>query len=224
MTAPAPQPNPAPNGPAPANPADSPPAPPNPTPPSPAPNPQQPPPSNPTTMPGTGPDDTAARLAKMENDLKGTAAERDSLKDILSKLGAVLNPDRKPDPDQLAKSLKEREDALSEKTLELAVLRLAGERGNGLLDSRRFMASIKGLDPSGSDFEAKVKAAVDATPAPPADGKTPNPSRSGGAELNGGTTGTKKQLTRADLKGMSSDEIVKAQNEGLLDDLLAGKV
>jgi hypothetical protein len=214
MTAPSPNPappapNPAPNGP-PADPAN---------PPAPAPTPS-PTPTGPATDPK--PDDkpdTDARLAAMEEQLKTTGAERDSLKGILAKLGEVLNPDaKKNDPAELAKVLADREKALADTQMELAVLKIAGEKGNDLLDSRKFLESIKGLEVGSDAFNAKVKEAADAKP--DSGGKK---GKSGGAELNGGSPATKGQLTREDLKGMSPEEIVTAESEGRLTSLLSGK-
>jgi hypothetical protein len=147
----------------------------------------------------------------------------------------VLNPSSAADPKDLTAKLEEKDAALAETRLELAVMRLAGgDAGGSLLDSRRFMKAVKGLDPGGDAFAEKVKAAL-AEMAPPADddgsGKTDPPPKgkpgapprkSAGADTNGGRTGAKKQLTRADLGAMSSAEIVKAQEDGLLDNLLKG--
>lgn len=225
MTAPAPTVDPL-TGP--QNPPAQPPIP-QPAPPSPAPS-NPPAPSQPTG-PTPGHNDDKVQLTALREQLATAAKERDNFKDILSKLGAVLDPSKaSSSPEELTSKLQEKETELLDNKRELAVLRIAGgDEGNRLLDSRKFMNSVKGLDPTGDAFAEKVKAAM--TPAADADsgdqknGKTTStpgkaPSKSAGVDLNGGTTGAKKQLTRADLAGMSSAEIVKAQNDGLLDNLL----
>lgn len=219
---------------APANPPTDPQTGPGATPPAPAPitPPAPTPPADPPSAPAPSATDTA-RLAALEESLKNTGKERDDFKAILERLGAVLNPGSAADPKELAAKLEEKDAALAETKLELAVLRLAGgDVGGNLLDSRKFMKAVKGLDPNGDAFAEKVKAAL-AEMAPPADddGKTDPPTKgkpgtpprkSAGVDTNGGRTGAKKQLTRADLSNMSSAEIVKAQDDGLLENLLKG--
>lgn len=219
---------------APANPTPDPQTGPGATPPAPAPTtpPAPTPPADPPSAPAPSATDTA-RLAALEESLKNTGKERDDFKAILERLGAVLNPGSAADPKELTAKLEEKDAALAETKLELAVLRLAGgDVGSNLLDSRKFMKAVKGLDPNGDAFAEKVKAAL-AEMAPPADddGKTDPPPKgkpgapprkSAGADTNGGRTGAKKQLTRADLAAMSSEEIVKAQDDGLLDNLMKG--
>lgn len=201
-------------------------------PPAPQPGPSSPPPSNPPTPPQpTGPapghNEDKARLTALQEQLTTAAKERDDLKGILSKLGAVLDPSKaSSSPEELTAKLQEKDAELLDNKRELAVLRIAGgDEGNKLLDSRKFMNSVKGLDPTGDAFAEKVKAAM--TPTTDADSggdkdktKTTTPGKSAGADMSGGSTGAKKQLTRADLAGMSSEQIVKAQEEGLLDNLM----
>ena len=210
------------NPPAPA-PSNGPPADPDPktgTPPAnPAPPAQPPadPPKDPA--PKTGDDDTSARIKAMEEQLKSTGAERDNFKTILEKLGQVLNPEKSTDPAELAKQVSAKDEELAATKMELAVLRVAGEKGNDLLDSRKFLASIKGLEVGSEAFNAKVKEAADARPDPKNAGKT----KSAGKDLTGGKPDTKEQLTREQLKGMSPEEIEKAESEGRLTALLSGK-
>jgi hypothetical protein len=169
----------------------------------------------------SGDDDTATRLKAMEENLRNTGAERDNLKSILEKLGKVLNPEKETDPAELAKSLSAKDQELADTKLELAVLKVAGsERGADLLDSRKFMASIKGLDPASEAFTAKVKEMMGDDKS---GDKREKKGKSAGAEMTGGNTGTKSQLTRADLKNMSPEEIEKAESEGRLTALLSGQ-
>ena len=213
------------NPPAPTNgpPAD-PPAPTN-GPPAPAPTPA-PAPVQPPADDKKGDDDTAARLKAMEEQLRNTGSERDNLKSVLEKLGKVLNPEKETDPEELAKNLSAKDQELAETKLELAVLKIAGhEKGADLLDSRKFMNAVKGLDPNGDAFATKVKEMMgsdkqDDGGKKSGDGKK---GKSAGAEMTGGSTGTQTQLTRADLKKMSPEEIEKAESEGRLTALLSGQ-
>ncbi|MGH7954749.1 MAG: hypothetical protein ACREOZ_02185 [Gloeomargaritales cyanobacterium] len=151
--------------------------------------------------------------------LSDAQKERDNFKNLIEKITGALNPDKPPDPEKLANDLKQRESALKEKNVELAVMRHGGEHANTLLDSRKFMNEVNGLDPDAKDFEEKLKALIE-TNKP----KGPPVKSSGGADLTGGGNNSeKRQLSRADLKGMSPAEINKARNDGLLDDLMAGK-
>lgn len=196
-------------------------------PPAPAPSPA-PAPAKPSADDKKGDEDTAARLRSMEEQLRNTGSERDSLKEILSKLGKVLNPEKETDPAELAKTLSAKDNELAETKLELAVLKVAGsEQGAELLDSRRFMRAIKGMDPASDAFAAKVKEMMggdDDDKSGEKKEKKTTKGKSAGAELSGGSTGTKTQLTREDLKGMSPEDIEKAESEGRLTALLSGKV
>ncbi|MGH7158379.1 MAG: hypothetical protein ACREGD_04935 [Candidatus Saccharimonadales bacterium] len=141
-------------------------------------------------------------------------SDRDKYKDLIDRLSGVLNPDSPVDPERLSVELKSREDALRERTVEVAVLRLGGQHAPALLDSRAFMASVASLDPTTPEFETKVKAAASKT--------TPAQS-SGGADLTGGGGNSgKQQLSQADLKEMSPAAIMQAKEDGLLQNLLTG--
>lgn len=193
----------------------------------PAPAPAPPPPA-PTQQPPS-PDDF--RLKAIEAQLADTGKERDGYKTILEKLSSVLNPGESLKPEELSAQLKERNDQLAEHQREIAVLRIAGgDLGSSLLDSRKFLKSVQSLAPGSDAFAAKVKEAVEAakpspTPTDEDKGKTDKAGsgKSGGVDMNGGRSGGQKQLTRADLANMSSEEIMKAQEDGLLDNLMTGK-
>jgi hypothetical protein len=151
-------------------------------------------------------------------------------------------------PEQLAERAQlERDAARAETTrhaaetrasnVELAVLRSAyasGVNGNALLDSRAFVATVTGLDPSAEDFAAQVTEAITAavtanpgykaaiTPTPAAGPLTPPPAatpppptipRSGG-EFNG-APGGQRQLTDEDAARMSPGEVWEAMQAGL---------
>jgi hypothetical protein len=59
------------------------------------------------------------------------------------------------------------------------------------------------------------------TPTPPPAPAAPA-APAGGADLDGGNPGAPRQLTEADLTKMTPEQIVKAQEDGLLRNLLGG--
>lgn len=179
---------------------------------------------------------------------KRTAAEKSASEqaaqqqaDLVKKFAAAFGlpggeEAKPPTVEELTKQLTDSR-AETEKTaalarqrdVELAVYKSAGTAGgdaDALLDSRSFLTSIKGLDPTASTFAddvaAAVKKAVDGNPklalkqpeAPPA------PAR-GGADLTG-TPGGKRQLTGAEVKRMTPDQIDQARKAGQLRDYLSG--
>jgi len=167
------------------------------------------------------------------------AAESASLKDMLTKLQQVLNPDSNtpPDPAKLteqltaaqaetAKVVAEKDRMIRELTVR-ASLPAAMAKANakpGLTEKVLIADGVLGkLDPSApsfvADLESAIAAAVEADPdlkiAPAA-----KPHRSG-AEIPGRSGGS-DQLTREQMKGMSSAEITKALGEGKFQKLLSG--
>lgn len=161
-----------------------------------------------------GPDPAVEqRLAEAEQRANDAAHQRDQLQAALDAVTKALNPNdpaAENDPAALAAAVAERDRLLAEHSaelrgarVELAVARAAadaGARGDRLLNSRSFLASVSGLDPADEGFEeqlgAAIKAAVDADPelyrAGPA-----APSRAG-AEFNGAPTGERKPATLRD--------------------------
>lgn len=104
---------------------------------------------------------------------KATAAETkqtETLAAIAKALG--LGPaDETPDPAKLTEQLGAAQTAQRTALVELAVFKAAAAHSAdpaALLDSRAFLASVTDLDPSGSDFnaavDAAIKAAVDGNP------------------------------------------------------------
>lgn len=128
-------------------------------------------------------------------------------------------------------------DALARQSkVELAVFRAAAAaeaNGNALLDSRSFVATLDGLDPSAADFgeqvSAKITAALESNPAfraaapaaPPLAAATapaaPAVPRSS-AEFGSAPTGP-RQWTDADVTAASPAEVEQAMNDGLLKNL-----
>ncbi|TDC81899.1 hypothetical protein E1193_13430 [Micromonospora sp. KC606] len=114
----------------------------------------------------------AAREA--EKKAKGDAkAERERVAAILKAAG--LTPDGQADPAEQLKAVAAERDAAAaqarDTAVELAVYKRAGKAGgdpDALLDSTRFRAAVKDLDPTAVDFDDKVtdaiKAAIKANP------------------------------------------------------------
>ncbi|MFC8495327.1 hypothetical protein ACFUJU_31960 [Streptomyces sp. NPDC057235] len=140
------------------------------------------------------------------------AAERDELRAALDAVTKALNPgsgESEQDPAALAAAVAERDRLLSEHAaelrsarIELAVARVAadeGARGDRLLNSRSFLASVADLDPLDKGFADKltaaIKTAVDADPE--LYRATPTPPR-GGGEFNGPPAGERRATTLHD--------------------------
>ncbi|MFD9789632.1 hypothetical protein ACFWXK_01650 [Streptomyces sp. NPDC059070] len=169
----------------------------------PSPNPPSPP------APSGGPA-ADLQLAEANSRAEQAAAERDELRSALDAVTKALNPggDTAPDPAALAVADRDRlltEHAAELRTarVELAVARAAadqGARGDRLLNSRSFLASVAGLDPADKEFgdklAAAIKAAVNADPdlyrTVPA-----GPAR-GGAEFHGAPAGERRPATLHD--------------------------
>lgn len=197
--------------PAPAAPPAAPPAPPAPAAP---PTPTQPAPPTPAN-PWDGfqwdgkVDSLPDPVAKMIRDLRTeNAADRTSAKETAAteardalmkefgeKLG-ILKPDDKPDPAALATAIGEKDSRIGQletqgrmQAIELAAYKTAAKHDANpaaLLDSRSFLTSVEGLDPTADDFPQKlddaIKTAVEANQQLRA-GQAP---RRGGGEFHGG--------------------------------------
>lgn len=178
---------------------------------------------------------------------KRTAAEKSATEqaaqqqaDLVKKLAAAFGLQgeeaKPPSVEELTKQLAdartetEKTQALArQRDVELAVYRSAGSAGgdaDALLDSRSFLRSIRDLDPAASTFADDVAAAV----AKAVEGnpklalkqpEAPQPPARGGADLNG-TPGGKRQLTGAEVKRMTPDQIDQARKSGQLRDYLSG--
>jgi hypothetical protein len=105
---------------------------------------------------------------------QGEKAAKEAVKAANDRVAAILaaaglTPDGKTDPaEQLKAAAAERDAAVKaarDTAVELAVYRIAGKAGadpDAVLDSRGFLAAVKDLDPSSSDFRDKVTEAVKA--------------------------------------------------------------
>lgn len=149
-----------------------------------------------------------------------TAAEK-AQQELTDKLAVALGlkPDAAADPAALTASLTAAQQSAQASARELAIFKAAAATGadpGRLLDSNSFMSSVAGLDPSdGAAITAAITAAVAANPIL----KAVQAAAASGSELGG--TGETGQITEAQLARMSPEQIVDAQQKGLLNDLLA---
>lgn len=161
---------------------------------------------------------------------RATAAEQQQttvLQNIATALG--ITPQGTPDPATLQASLTAAQEQARQNAVRAALYETAADHGANpaaLRDSVAFLESVKALDPADTAaIVAAAKAAVTANPALSAAPATPPPPAgppAGGADLSGGNPGAPRQLTEADLKTMTPEQIVKAQDDGLLRNLLGG--
>src|SRR5690606_2655486 len=126
-------------------------------------------------------EDPAATIARLQKDLKQAnadaakartnakkAAADEARTEIVQELGKALglikdDKDTPPDPAALTAQIEKATAAHRETAVELAIYRHAGKHGadpDALTDSRTFLNSIKGLDPSDEGFAKKVQAAI----------------------------------------------------------------
>ncbi|MFE9217141.1 hypothetical protein ACFYN3_12480 [Streptomyces lavendulae] len=168
-------------------------------------------PNPPAPPPPSGDPAAEQQLAEANTRAEQAAAERDELRSALDAVTKALNPggDTAQDPAALASAVAERDRLLTVHAaelrtarVELAVARVAadqGARGDRLLNSRTFLASVADLDPLDKGFDDKltaaIKGAVDADPelyransAPPR----------GGGEFNGPPAGERRATTLHD--------------------------
>ncbi|MFD5874100.1 hypothetical protein [Streptomyces sp. NPDC060322] len=171
--------------------------------PDPAPNPAAPPAADPAAE---------QQIAEATTRAEQAAAERDELRVALDAVTKALNPGgaTEQDPAALAAAVAERDRLLSEHAselrsarVELAIARVAadqGARGDRLLNSRSFLASVADLDPLDSKFGDKLTAAIKATVDADPDlyRATPSGPPRGGGEFNGPPAGERRATTLHD--------------------------
>lgn len=173
---------------------------------------------------GTGNNDPAATIARLEAELaearkeagksrttaKQRAAEeaRTELAQQIGRALGLVDDDTPPDPDQLAQQLAAEQAKAKATAVELAVFRTAPAAGadpDALLDSRTFADSVANLDPTDTDgIKNAITAAIEANPRLAAQQQTPQqqgtgPARSG-AEFTGGGGG---EVTPAQFAAMT---------------------
>lgn len=149
------------------------------------------------------------------------AAAEEARNEILTKLGLVKG-DETPDPEALAKDLASARETAKETSIKLAVYQAAAANKanpDALLDSASFLAKVRTLDPNGADFATQVTAAITAAVNANPILKATQAVGASGVDLGGGT-GEQGQITEAQLHTMTPEQIVDAQNKGLLRSLL----
>lgn len=173
-------------------------------------------------------DDPAAARAEIEKLRKQNGDERVNAKkaaaeearnELLQKLGLTKDGEPAPDPAKVAADLAAEREARANTARELAIFKAASAAGADpakLLDSNSFLTSVKGLDPAdGEAITAAITAAVKAN----ASLKAARAAGASGIEQTGGT-GEQGQITEQQLKTMTPEQIVAAQEKGLLRNLL----
>ncbi|MFC7880481.1 hypothetical protein ACFUVV_01135 [Streptomyces sp. NPDC057376] len=143
-------------------------------------------------------DDPAAELERLRKELKQANADaakarttakknaaEEAKAELVQQMGRALglikdDKDEAPDPAKLTAEIERATEAHRETAVELAIYRSAGKHGadpDALTDSRTFLKSIKGLDPSEDGFAKKVsdaiKKAVETNPKLKAQGQAP---------------------------------------------------
>lgn len=165
---------------------------------------------------------------KARTTAKETAATeaRTEMARALAKAAGIELPGDKPDPDKLAADLTASRDEGRQAILQLAVYKAAAAPGinanpDALLDSLSFQTAVKDLDPKATDFGAKVTEAIKAAVTANPNLKTGRAPGASGVDMTGGS-GEPGQITEDQLKTMTPEQIVDAQNKGLLKNLLGG--
>ncbi|MFJ3173786.1 hypothetical protein ACIPJK_23805 [Streptomyces roseus] len=153
-----------------------------------------------------------ARTTAKEN--AANEAREQLLKEFGEKLG-ILTPEEKPDPAKLTAAIGEKDTRIStlegsvqSLTIELAAYKAAGKHDANpaaLLDSRSFLESVKGLDPSATDFTDKLDAAIKAAVEQNQQLRGGQAPRRGGGDFAGGpgTTGRPTSLGSAVAAALS---------------------
>ncbi|MFD3749747.1 hypothetical protein ACFWVT_05680 [Streptomyces cyaneofuscatus] len=142
---------------------------------------EKPKPKAPAKKPTGGDETPDAKITRLEKELKAAngesakarttakkAAADEARAEIVQELGKALGlikdeKDTPPDPAALTAKIEQATAAHRETAVELAVYRGAGKHGadpDALTDSRAFLNSIKGLDPSDEGFGKAVSAAI----------------------------------------------------------------
>lgn len=168
-----------------------------------------------------------------ENTSKANKAAADAAAQREAEFAKALGLDA-PDPAKLAAELADTRAQAQQYARENAVLLAAGLEGANaaqLLDSRSFAKQLEGIDPadtaavraavkSAVEADARFAAAQAAQAQPPAPVTPPAP-RASAAGSMGGSPGGARQLTAADVAGMTGAQLSAANKQGLLNDYFA---
>jgi hypothetical protein len=157
------------------------------------------------------------------------AAEQAKLDKVLAALGLDTVSSKTADVDTITSQLQAAQAAQRAHAVELAVLRAAGRNGadgDALLDSRQFLQSLEGVDPTDTAaITDAIKTAVTNNPrygrtASATDGAattttTAARQASSTGDFNG-SPGGQRQWTEADVQRATPTELRKATKDGLL--------
>lgn len=168
------------------------------------------------------------KQAKDNADAGQTAAQRqEALDKVLAALGVETGGNQTPDVNAITTQLQQAQADARARAVELAVLRAAGRAkadGDALLDSRQFLSSLDGVDPTDATAIADaVKAAVTANPryalgtdtaSRGANTSQQQRQASSTGEFNG-APGGQRQWTDADVDRASPAQLLKAIEDGL---------
>lgn len=181
-----------------------------------------------TVEPVVETDTTAQQLAALRREnanwrtkfRESETSKTEQLKTIAKAMGLA---DDEADPGKLTEQLTSAKSEARQKALELAVYRAAGKAGvdgDRLLDSRSFLSSVNGLDPSSTDFASALGEAI--TSSGDRFKTSAAPARSGGEFAS--APKTDRQWTREDVERAAAagkhDDITQARQKGLLRNLL----
>lgn len=156
-----------------------------------------------------------------DNRTAKTAAETQaqSILAAVAKAAGIKVEGEQPDPAKLTADLTTAQQAQADTARQLAIYKAASTAGADpakLLDSNSFMTSVQGLDPTdGEAVAAAITSAVTANTSL----KAARAAGASGIEQTGGT-GEQGQITEQQLKTMTPNQIVAAQEKGLLRNLL----
>lgn len=167
-----------------------------------------------------------AEAGKSRVNAKEAAAAEATQKIVrdLAKAAGIELPGDKPDPDKLAADLAAARTDGQQASLALAIYKAApalSANPDALLDSLSFQTAVKDLDPKSADFDAKVAEAINKAVTANPNLKTGRAPGASGVDMTGGS-GEPGQITEDQLKTMTPEQIVEAQNKGLLRNLLGG--
>lgn len=182
-----------------------------------------------------------ANVQKMISDLRSEAAKNrdksgqagaaeEARREIAEKVARALGiaGDEPPDPEVLLTQVQDARDEAWRTSVEFSVWRFAAEAGldpDVLLDSNRFIDTLDDLvdlDPRSEEFRTAMQAKVQEAVASGKYGKAQQTRFAGPADGGARSATTVSQLTEADLRRMSPEQIVAARAAGQLQTLLAG--
>jgi hypothetical protein len=154
--------------------------------------------------------DAREEAGKSRTTAKANAAQeaRQELAQEIGKALGLVKDDKPADPAELTRTITTQTTRIGELestnrtlSIELAAYKAADKHGANpaaLLDSRSFLESVKGLDPSASDFTTKLDDAIKAAVDNNAQLRTGQAPRRGGGDFTGGPGATNRPTSLQD--------------------------